>query len=73
MFSQVSVCPRSGVCPIAYWDTPPRERTPTQGADTPLEVDTPWEQTPPAADTPLRSACLFFYVIKIQTFGLGSG
>ena len=38
MFSQVSVCPHGGVCPIAYWDTHPH----------PL-----WDQrqTPPEADT----------------------
>ena len=30
MFSQVSVCPQGGICPIACWDTPP------PWADTPV-------------------------------------
>ena len=34
MFSQMSVCPQRGVCPIACWDTPPWAQTPQ--ADTPL-------------------------------------
>ena len=37
MFSQVSVCPRGGVCPIACWNTQPL------GADTP---------STPGADSP---------------------
>ena len=43
MFSQVSVCPRGGVCPIACWDTLPPGQTP------------PW-QTPPWADPPCRQS-----------------
>ena len=37
MFSQVSVCPQGGVCPIACWDTPPQADTPPW-ADTPCTV-----------------------------------
>ena len=68
MFSQASVCPQGGVCPIACWDTPPwtRGRHPP-GADTPPrcrppqirppgpEVDTPLEQTPPPRSRPPRA------------------
>ena len=63
MFSQVSVCPRGGwgVCPIAYWDTPPGQTPPwadtTPWADNSLgrhlPGQTPPKQTPPWTDTPL--------------------
>ena len=43
MFSQVSVCPQGGVCPIACCDTPPRAGTP------------PWAGNPSAGTPP--SAC----------------
>ena len=48
MFSQVSVCPRGGVCPIPCWDTPPR----TKGRHSPITRD---RHSPlgPEADTPL--------------------
>ena len=39
MFSQVSVCPQGGVCPIACWDAHPQDKTPP-------------DQTPPRADPP---------------------
>ena len=41
MFSQVSVCPQGGVCPIACWDISPRPE-----ADTHLAIHPPG-QTPP--------------------------
>ena len=41
MFPQVSVCPQGAVCPIAYWDTPPR----TRGRHPPGQISP--RQTPP--------------------------
>ena len=55
MFSQVSVCPRWGVCPIACWDTHTRSRgrnpDPGPAADTPLGRHLSLADTP-QADTP---------------------
>ena len=50
MFSQVSVCPHGGVCPIACWETHP-----TPGRHP--QLDTPYVDTPlgrhPLGGTPL--------------------
>ena len=49
IFSQVSVCPQEGVCPIACWDTHP----PGPEADIPLGPDTPLgPDIPLGPDTP---------------------
>ena len=60
MFSQVSVCPRGDVCPIACLDThppgTPEPDTPSpQGpeADPPDQRQTPLSPQEPEADTPL--------------------
>ena len=53
MFSQVSVCPQRGVCPIAYWDTLPPGQTPpgTRGRQPPPQTRDRRPQEP-EADTP---------------------
>ena len=70
MFSQVSVRPQGGVCPIAYWDTPPgtRGRHRPPWADTPLGRHTP-RQIPPlgrhhppqTGQTPPPAQCMLGY------------
>ena len=62
MFSQVSVCPQGGVCPIACWDThTPRDQRQTTSGQTPHGQTPPQADIPlarhPQVDTPLRSAC----------------
>ena len=60
MFSQVSVCPQGGVCPIACWDKPPLPPAGTPpGRYTPSgQLHPPPPPLPPGRYTrPLCSAC----------------
>ena len=62
MFSQMSVCPQGGVCPIACWDTPPWAGTPP-GKVPPGQTLPPGQVQPPAqcmlgyTPPPAHSAC----------------